>query len=104
MFQPFEVAYALSFANSSAVSRTLNQSVRSTGGYAVGMQLRYRYRCYPSPAQQQALSRSFGCARVVWNDALALSNKLYGDGSIRATQRWRLPASPTPSGHRSGSG
>jgi putative transposase len=46
----------------------------------IGMQLRYRYRCYPSPAQQQALSRSFGCARVVWNDALALSNKLYAEG------------------------
>jgi len=46
----------------------------------IGMQLRYRYRCYPSPAQQQALARSFGCARVVWNDALALSNKLYGEG------------------------
>jgi putative transposase len=44
------------------------------------MQLRYRYRCYPSPAQQQALARSFGCARVVWNDALALSNKLYAEG------------------------
>jgi putative transposase len=39
------------------------------------MQLRYRYRCYPSPAQQQALARTFGCARVVWNDALALSNR-----------------------------
>lgn len=45
-----------------------------------GMQLRYRYRCYPSPAQAQALARSFGCARVVWNDALALSNKLYSEG------------------------
>jgi putative transposase len=44
------------------------------------MQLRYRYRCYPSPVQAQALARSFGCARVVWNDALALSTKLYGDG------------------------
>lgn len=46
----------------------------------MGMQLRYRYRCYPTPAQQQALARSFGCARVVWNDALALSNKLYAEG------------------------
>lgn len=46
----------------------------------IGMQARYRYRCYPTPAQQQALARSFGCARVVWNDALALSNKLYGEG------------------------
>ena len=35
------------------------------------MQLRYKYRLYPSPGQQQALARAFGCARVVFNDALA---------------------------------
>jgi len=35
------------------------------------MQLRYSYRLYPLPAQQQALARAFGCARVVFNDALA---------------------------------
>ena len=35
------------------------------------VQLRYRYRLYPSPGQQQALARAFGCARVVFNDALA---------------------------------
>lgn len=44
------------------------------------MELRYRYRCYPTPVQERALARSFGCARVVWNDALALSNQLYADG------------------------
>ena len=35
------------------------------------MQLRYKYRLYPSPGQRQALARAFGCARVVFNDALA---------------------------------
>ncbi|HEX8008385.1 MAG TPA: transposase [Trebonia sp.] len=35
------------------------------------MQLRYSYRLYPTSAQQQALARVFGCARVVFNDALA---------------------------------
>jgi putative transposase len=35
------------------------------------VQLRYNYRLYPSPGQQQALARAFGCARVVFNDALA---------------------------------
>lgn len=35
------------------------------------MQLRYRYRLYPPPGQQAALARAFGCARVVFNDALA---------------------------------
>jgi putative transposase len=34
------------------------------------MQLRYNYRLYPAPGQQQALARAFGCARVVFNDAL----------------------------------
>ena len=34
--------------------------------------LRYRYRLYPHPHQQAALAQAFGCARVVWNDALAL--------------------------------
>jgi putative transposase len=32
--------------------------------------VRYRYRLYPTPGQQQALARVFGCARVVFNDAL----------------------------------
>jgi putative transposase len=35
------------------------------------VQLRYSYRLYPTPEQQQVLARAFGCARVVFNDALA---------------------------------
>jgi len=34
------------------------------------VQLRYNYRVYPTPAQQDALARAFGCARVVFNDGL----------------------------------
>jgi putative transposase len=34
--------------------------------------VRYRYRVYPSPGQRQALTRAFGCARVVYNDCLRL--------------------------------
>lgn len=34
------------------------------------MQLRYAFRLYPNAVQQSALARSFGCARVVFNDAL----------------------------------
>jgi putative transposase len=34
------------------------------------MQVRYRYRLHPTPGQRQALARAFGCARVVYNDAL----------------------------------
>ncbi|WP_405113652.1 transposase [Micromonospora sp. NBC_01405] len=34
------------------------------------MRLRYHYRVYPDTAQCEALARSFGCARVVFNDGL----------------------------------
>jgi len=37
----------------------------------VGVQLRYNFRVYPTPGQQIALAQAFGCARVVYNDALA---------------------------------
>src|SRR6266568_1526488 len=38
--------------------------------YAFGMRLRYGYRLYPTPGQQQALARAFGCARVAFNAGL----------------------------------
>ncbi|RSS51896.1 RNA-guided endonuclease TnpB family protein [Streptomyces sp. WAC01280] len=34
------------------------------------MQLRYSFRVYPDGPQRLALARAFGCARVVYNDAL----------------------------------
>ncbi|MFG2944703.1 RNA-guided endonuclease InsQ/TnpB family protein [Streptomyces adustus] len=34
------------------------------------MQLRYAFRMYPDAGQQTALARAFGCARVVFNDAV----------------------------------
>ncbi|WP_446223238.1 RNA-guided endonuclease InsQ/TnpB family protein [Nocardia sp. IBHARD005] len=36
------------------------------------MLLRYNFRVYPTPGQQVALARAFGCARVVYNDGLRL--------------------------------
>ncbi|MFI9319981.1 RNA-guided endonuclease InsQ/TnpB family protein [Kitasatospora aureofaciens] len=35
------------------------------------MHLRYSYRIYPTAGQRAVLARAFGCARVVYNDALA---------------------------------
>jgi putative transposase len=35
------------------------------------MRTAYRCRAYPDDAQQQVLSRTFGCVRVVWNRTLA---------------------------------
>jgi putative transposase len=36
------------------------------------VQLRYNFRLYPTSGQQQSLARAFGCARVVFNDALRI--------------------------------
>ncbi|MGY0486453.1 RNA-guided endonuclease InsQ/TnpB family protein [Streptomyces sp. WG-D5] len=41
------------------------------------MQLRYSFRLEPTPAQRQLLARTFGCARVVYNDALALRREAF---------------------------
>jgi putative transposase len=39
--------------------------------YNFNMLLRYNYRLYPALGQRIALAKAFGCARVVFNDALA---------------------------------
>ncbi|MET7537718.1 RNA-guided endonuclease TnpB family protein [Streptomyces sp. NPDC005507] len=41
------------------------------------MQLRYSFRLYPSRGQQAALGRAFGCARVVYNDAVRARRTAY---------------------------
>ncbi|MFE3445906.1 RNA-guided endonuclease InsQ/TnpB family protein [Nocardia sp. NPDC059180] len=38
--------------------------------YYQGVQLRYNFRLYPTVGQQRSLAKAFGCARVVYNDAL----------------------------------
>jgi len=44
------------------------------------VQVRYRYRIYPRPAQRQGLAKVFGCARVVYNDCLRLRDGAHADG------------------------
>ena len=44
------------------------------------VKVRYRYRIYPSPGQQQALARVFGCARVVYNDCLRVRDEACAAG------------------------
>ncbi|MET8991675.1 transposase [Nonomuraea wenchangensis] len=44
------------------------------------MQLRYNARLYPSPGQRQALARAFGCARMVYNDALRVRRQAHAGG------------------------
>ncbi|MFJ3338962.1 RNA-guided endonuclease InsQ/TnpB family protein [Streptomyces sp. NPDC086766] len=48
------------------------------------MQLRYGFRLYPAPGQRAALARAFGCARVVFNDA------------VRARENARAAGRPFP--------
>ncbi|WP_307628453.1 RNA-guided endonuclease InsQ/TnpB family protein [Streptomyces turgidiscabies] len=49
------------------------------------MHLRYAFRLYPEPGQRAALARAFGCARVVFNDA------------VRAREDARAAKEPYPS-------
>jgi putative transposase len=44
------------------------------------MQLRYNFRVCPTPGQQIALARAFGCARVVYNDVLRARRKAFEAG------------------------
>jgi putative transposase len=41
------------------------------------MHLVTRIRIYPNPGQAKQLDFQFGCARWVWNDALAMKQKTY---------------------------
>jgi putative transposase len=46
----------------------------------IGMLVRYRYRLDPTGSQRQALARAFGCARVVYNDALRERERAHAAG------------------------
>jgi putative transposase len=51
------------------------------------MLVRYRYRIDPTPGQRQALARAFGCARVVYNDAITERRRAFQAGeSISDTE------------------
>jgi putative transposase len=53
--------------------------------YSGGMQLRYNYRLYPTAGQRQSLARAFGCARVVFNDAVAARRDAWADGQRKVS-------------------
>jgi transposase len=48
--------------------------------YDRDMKLRYNYRLYPTRGQRSAPARAFGCARVVFNDALRIRAEVYEAG------------------------
>jgi putative transposase len=45
------------------------------------VQLRYNYRVYPTPSQRSELAKAFGCARVVFNDALHARRTAHENGA-----------------------
>jgi putative transposase len=49
----------------------------------IDMRLRYQFRLYPSAPQKIDLAKAFGCARVVWNDALRARQDAYTQGLPR---------------------
>jgi putative transposase len=49
------------------------------------MRLQYNYRLYPAPGQHTALAKAFGCARVVFNDALAARETAHQAGDPHPT-------------------
>ena len=64
------------------------------------MEKRFRYRAYPTPGQEVALARLFGCVRVVYNDVIATRETARRDGlpypsrsevSRRLTEAKRTP-------------
>jgi len=65
------------------------------------VQVRYRYRLYPSPGQQQALARAFGCARVVYNDCLRVRDECHARGEKISDTEVQVAAGAEAGTHRS---
>jgi putative transposase len=63
----------------SIVIRPTGHQVMEKAAVSV-MRLRYSYRLYPTPGQQVALARAFGCARVVFNDGLRAREEAHRAG------------------------
>ncbi|WP_406724826.1 helix-turn-helix domain-containing protein [Streptomyces sp. GD-15H] len=57
------------------------------------MKLRYVFRLDPMPGQRSAPTRASGCARVVYNDAIAARERARADGRpfpTAAVSSWTL--------------
>lgn len=48
----------------------------------INVQARYRYRLEPTGVQRGMLARTFGCARVVFNDAIRCREEAYRSGEV----------------------
>src|SRR5665213_1974400 len=74
------------------------------GGYVQRVLAGYRYRAYPTPGQAAMLARTFGCARVVFNDALAPGRTRTLPVRRSATPKYNAGSSPSQRPPRRGSG
>ena len=63
-----------------------------------------RYRIDPTPSQRQALARAFGCARVVYNDALAERQRAFAAGEKLSDSEIQRRVVTWPRSPRSGRG
>lgn len=66
------------------------------------VQFRYGFRLYPNGPQRAALARAFGCARVVFNDALRIRKDARAQGlpyprAAELSKRVITEAKKTPS-------
>ena len=64
-------------ATSANASRGVVGALCHDRGVAI---VRYRYRAYPTARQEQVLARTFGCARVVFNDCLRVRQDAHAAG------------------------
>lgn len=54
------------------------------------MQRAYKYRLYPTKEQKSRIDRTFGCCRLVWNNALHAAIEAYREEKRRSAIRRRL--------------
>jgi putative transposase len=55
----------------------LSSAMIGPSGKMIAVRTAYKCRAYPTPEQAHVLNRTFGCVRVVWNQALAARHALY---------------------------
>lgn len=70
---------ARSYGASSPIWRIPGELCRPRSTFG-GVHLRYQYRIYPTVGQRNVLAQTFGCARVVFNDALHARRQAYESG------------------------
>jgi putative transposase len=69
------------FVTKTKWARSSNAQCLPVRIYGDRVQLRYAYRLNPTPGQRIALAKAFGCARVVFNNAIAARRAAHAAGA-----------------------